>query len=294
MKLNEIKILKESHHLADYRHNIETMLRETNFLYRGIKLHDGMQDAGIPDTYAYFITPRTAPRTPKGNALAAAISESWTDLPPRNRSSFATGIKGDAGRFGITHLVIPADSANVSAGGKGYGVSITDFNYTDAARTLGELDTELLGLYSNMETWAKRTDYVGPEVDRIKELIAKVPLNDHEYHAAPRYADPRAIAFYEYVLEEIPKLAEATLDSYLNSRVADIEVVKSEMEKIGAHSYTELLTRLTPEDFEIVRADTFADVPVGIGECWWDKPYLAVALDNYTPKEILQRILDSM
>lgn len=288
MRLSEIKNiygtpLMESVQLADFRKSIEVMLSEANFLYRGIKNYAGAEETDIPHTYLF--SPRSEPRTAKGNALAAAISESWTDLPPRNKSSFATGERRAAGRFGVLHICVPMYEGP-------FGISATDFNYSDGTRGLASLDDYLLTLFNALVGWVKDTSYTGEEVDRIARMIQQVPIDSHKIHPQPRYADPRTIAFYEYILDVIPDMPDEAFDTFLVSPKEDVEDIQNELGDHGAATYGELLTKLPPDAFGITRGETLADVPAGVGEVWWDKPYLAISISaSADPETELEKVL---
>lgn len=296
MRLSEIKNiygtpLMEAVQLAGFRNNIQTMLDRKNFLYRGMKQHSGMVDAGIPDTYAYIITPREEPRTAKGSALGAAIAEDWKDLPARNKSSYATSNEAAARRFGSTYLIVPADSANYTTG---YGVGSEDFNFTPGVKSLHAINDEAIDLYYDIMDWIKHTEYTGEELTVIKKLGDVVPFDDHSHQARPVFNDPRTIAFYQYLIDHLLDIADVEGSDVSEESIRGVTIMQRSLSKFGLDKFVDLFDHFTPEDFGITHAKTLADVPDDVGEVWWDKPYLAIELTNETPEDALQVALNTL
>lgn len=288
MKLFEIKILRESKDIANYRGNIQTMLECGNFLYRGMDHHTGMTrlNAGALDVFA--VSARVDPRTAKGNSLAAAIATNWTDVPKRNLSAFATGDKDSTAIFGEAYLIIPIDSV------KQYGCIAGDFNFTQGVDSLASLSSLLFSLYRYLFKWTANTDRANPESAKKIALIDGIPLDNRH---RPEYDHPRAIAAFDHFInsDTILDMVELGLSDPEFIKMDDtVRAIKAEYEKLKVKSLSELLHKITPEYFGIFTATNLADVPAGVGEVWFEGNYLAVRIYDEHPGDILKQLLESI
>lgn len=287
MKLFEIKLLKEvgPPRPHNYKNNITTMIKRGNFLFRGMRSHDGMQNAGIPDIDAFFMKPRESDRVPLGNALAFAISQSWDVLPKRSRSAFATGKQKDTISFGSPYLCIPRDDT------KSFGCIDRDFNFTDGEEKLSRLNYKLGYLFSIVKRVISGDTFKDDDTaQKLKTALDSVQVDSHK---RPLYAQPNTLEALQQLVDVAPNLVDDSTDAgkYI---IQDVEVVKSEMEKLGLKSLPQLLDSIPPESFGITHATSLADIPKNIGEVWWEGEYLMVEMGDNTPKEILQQLINEI
>lgn len=285
MKLYEIKLLRESIDLANYRHNIETMLNKANFLFRGMRSHEGMQSAGITDIDAFIIKPRETNRVPLGNALAFAISNSWDDLPKRSRSAFATGKKEDTTSFGSPYLCIPRDDT------KSFGCIERDFNFTDGEEKISRLNYKLgylFGIVKRVITGARFND--NEEAQKLKGALESVQVDSR---GRPLFAHPNTLVALQQVVDIAPNIFDesTTEGQYI---LQDVHDVKREMTKLGVKSLPHLLDAFPPEFFGVNHVTSLSEIPKGIGEVWWEGEYLLIELGDNTPKEMLQHLINEI
>lgn len=285
MKLYEIKILRESHNLSDYRHNMETMLRKTNFLFRGMRSHNGVPVTDIPDVDVFVMKPRETDRVPLGNALAFAISQSWDDLPKRNRSAFATGKQDATVSFGSPYLCIPRDDT------KSFGCIEKDFNFTDGEEKISALNYKLGYLFGITKRAIGGESFKGNEAaQKLKTALDSVQVDSR---SRPLFAHPNTLAALQQLVDVAPDLFDESSDAgkYI---IPDIQSVKREMEKLGVTTLPQILDSFPPEEFGITHVTSLEDIPKGIGEVWWEGEYLIIDMGDNTPKEILQHLINEI
>lgn len=287
MKLFEIKLLKEvgPPRPHNYKNNITTMIKRGNFLFRGMKSHDGMQNAGILDIDAFFIKPRESDRVPLGSALAFAISNSWDDLPKRSRSAFATGKQKETIGFGIPYLCIPRDDT------KSFGCIEWDFNFTDGEEKISRLNYKLGYLFGIVKrVIAGDTFKDNDTAQKLKGALDSVQIDSR---GRPLFTQPNTLAALQQVVDVAPKIFD---DNTTEGQVIiqDVLTIKSEMEKLAVKSLTHLLDSFPPEFFGVTHTTSLADIPKNIGEVWWEGEYLMVEMGDNTPKEILQQLINEI
>lgn len=288
MKLFEIKILRESKDISNYRGNIQTMLECGNFLYRGMDHHTGMTRLNAGELDVFAVSARVDARTAKGNSLAAAIATKWTDVPKRNLSAFATGDKASTDIFGEAYLIIPIDSV------KQYGCIAGDFNYTQGAESLALVSSSLFNLYRQLIKWVGVADRTNPESTKKIALIDGIPLDNRH---RPEYDHPRTIAAFDHFINSDTTLDMVELglsDPDFIKMDDTVRTIKAELEKLKVKSLADLLHTITPEYFGIFTTTDLADVPAGIGEVWFEGDYLAVRIYDEHPGDILKQLLESI
>lgn len=177
----------ESPDLSGFTRNIQTMLDNKIYLYRGTATQRSdfkIKDATAHSDYSAFIaSERTIERTPKGSRVAGRLSSTW-QVPERKLSYFVTRDASHADNFGKLMLVIPSDSVEL------YAWSATDFNQgpttlfkrklmkveLSSKKALKELFYFVSGFYNKDELavyLVKFLDKTGIKPDELKTLFVE-------------------------------------------------------------------------------------------------------------------------
>lgn len=275
----------EGHDLSGFAHNIQIMLDNKIFLYRGTNtLKTSLtMGAGSWDTFTGFIaSERTIQRTPKGSKIASKLSASW-EVPNRNLSYFVTRDPDHAARFGNLLLVIPADSVSQ------FAWSATDFNQGEKEEFKTHFHTIEFCTEMILEIIAK-IDRISANhfQDEVLQILDSVKISQTEARTLLA-DDPKAIKIlnaFIFNLDKLTAVAES-LDRYesLQAQVIlhRITIVKNSLEKIGITDVAEVYAGANSESFKIITFDSLDKIPnkpTTSDELWFNGKYLAINLDG--------------
>lgn len=271
----------ESPDLSGFTRNIQTMLDNKIYLYRGTATQRSdfkIKDATAHSDYSAFIaSERTIERTPKGSRVAGRLSSTW-QVPERKLSYFVTRDASHADNFGKLMLVIPSDSVEL------YAWSATDFNQgpttlfkrklmkveLSSKKALKELFYFVSGFYNKDELavyLVKFLDKTGIKPDELKTLFVE---------------SEQGIRLIDLLISNIDKLAK--LEGFGKSTLLEaLNDIQDVLEDLDVESVEQVYKGANQASFKIKSFKNLNDIPpkpATSDELWFNGKYLAVFLDS--------------